>query len=170
MKKIVLLLTTALFTFASPQSVDSDTSSVNFEVTKMFFIDVQGSFEKFSGTIEVEHGNLIAVNGVIQATSVHTENEERDTNLNTEGFFNTNKYPSIIFASTKIEGTTLYADVTVKGITQNLAFKINHFSSDIAGSQLQLSSDVDRQDFGVNGTMGFAITDIAHVTATLNSK
>ncbi len=167
MRKIILFFVTLALALATEHTVNNAKSTIDFQITKMLFIDVEGTFEHFEGSIIVSHDKLISVNGIIATNSIKTDSDDRDNSLKDEGFFNTTEHASILFRSTKIEDTKLHAEVTIKGVTQSLVFKIVSFSTNPTGTRLELSSDVNRQDFGLAGMMSFAINDIAHVTTML---
>jgi polyisoprenoid-binding protein YceI len=90
---------------------------------------VRGRFGAFSGTIVIDADPLkSSVTASAQVASIDTNEKSRDEHLRTGDFFDAEKFPTIDFASTKIEADgddfTLYADLTIKGITKNVAFEL----------------------------------------------
>ncbi len=63
--------------------------------------------------------------------SITTNNEQRDGHLKSADFFETGKYPTLTFVSTKFEKVsgenyTLYGDLTFHGVTKNIKLNVEH--------------------------------------------
>src|SRR5277367_3435412 len=85
--------------------VDPAHSSVNFSIDHMVVNTVHGRFRQFEGTITVDPDNnnaLSAASGTIQAKSIDTDIERRDTHLRSPDFFDTEKFPTITFESAEV--------------------------------------------------------------------
>ncbi len=84
--------------------VDSEHSSVQFDVKHANAAWFQGSFDKVTGQVSLdpskpETGNVTMT---IPVDSVDTNNTKRDEHLKGPDFFNSKENPSITFTSTKI--------------------------------------------------------------------
>jgi len=88
-------------TRATTYTVDSDHTSVSFQVRHLF-TQVKGRFDKFQGQIVFDpaHPDQAKVQGVIDVASVNTNVEARDKDLRSPRFFDAAKYPKITFTST----------------------------------------------------------------------
>ena len=108
---------------AGTWDIDASHSDISFTVRHMMVSKVRGSFGKFAGEI-VTGENLAdsSVTASIDATSIDTNNEQRDTHLKSEDFFNAEKYGQVIFVGTKYDAlnnsATLYGNLTIRGITK----------------------------------------------------
>lgn len=100
----VILLPTAAW--AAVYQVDSDHSSVSFKIRHLLS-NVEGTFRQYEGMIEYEPGKpeTWKTQGTVQAASIDTRVAERDKHLRSADFFETDKYPTISFRSTKAEAS-----------------------------------------------------------------
>ena len=110
-------------------NVDPTHSGLNFTVKHLMVSKVRGRFGAFSGTIVIDADPLkSSVTASAQVASIDTNEKSRDEHLRTGDFFDAEKFPTIDFRSTKIEADgddfTLYADLTIKGVTKNVAFEL----------------------------------------------
>lgn len=88
--------------------------------------------------------------GTAQVDELETGNFLRDGHLMWKKFFHKNKYPKIIFDSTKIisEGARSFkviGDLTIKGITKEITIDFTLFESELIGKTVIYTSD-----YGVN--------------------
>lgn len=116
---------------------------------------VHGTFGKVSGSGEVladgtAHGRL-----EIDASSINTENGQRDTHLKSADFFNAAKHPQIVAEVSRAsrEGDDTVAvdgTLTAAGQTRPLTFKAKITDASAQAVTLQADTAVDRHDFGMN--------------------
>jgi polyisoprenoid-binding protein YceI len=141
-------------------AVDRAHSAVEFAVRHLMISKVRGRFAQFEGQITLDPGGdlPVAVNAAIDAASVDTGEEQRDAHLRSADFLETEKYPRITFASTRIEGSpddfTIYGDLTIHGVTRRVALKANFegSGSDPWGGQriaYGAHTTISRKDFGL---------------------
>jgi polyisoprenoid-binding protein YceI len=104
-KTIVLL---ALPLISLSQTIDIQKSIVEFEIENMYFNTVEGTFSGFSGNVKFDVNNLkeSKINVCVDASSVNTNNDERDEHLKKADFFHIEKYPEICFSSSSITKRT----------------------------------------------------------------
>ena len=174
---LILIMLISVISFTNAQSaktwtVDKDHASINFSV-KHFFSAVNGRFQSFDGDLKFETTDLknSKVSFTIQTSSVNTDNEGRDEHLQTEDFFNSEKFPEIKFESTsfkKVSDTEhiVQGKLTIRDVTKtvNLLLKITgrvdnpwKDTSEILG--LSVSTSINRTEYGV-GTGSWAATAI----------
>jgi len=137
-------------------SIDPSWSSLEFEVRKLGLVTVKGRVPGFSGT--VVGGETAAIEGVVDATSITTFDENRDAHIQSPEFFDTQRHPELTFESTSVdmEGdeVVVKGDLTIKGITKpvELRGELVGPANDPWGNErvgLELAGTVDRTDFGL---------------------
>jgi len=167
MKKTLLLSLSVLLFLWAPISwgatyeIDADHSSVSFKVKHLVISKVRGSFDKYSGTYEFEMGKPTTwkANATIDATSINTNQADRDKHLRSKDFFHTKKFPTITFASTKVTNVKknrakLHGNLTLHGVTKPVVMdmEIGGAVTDPWGnkkSAFSLSTTINRKDFGL---------------------
>ena len=159
MKQIKLLAVIALIVFsnnaqAQTWTFDNSHSSVGFAVEHMVVSEVDGSFSKFTGAIISEKADFsdAKIEFEIDVNSINTNNEKRDEHLKSEDFFNTAKYPSIVFKSnsfTKIseDKYSLKGNLTMHGITKPVELNVKH------GGTIKDPWGNTRAGFKIKGTL-----------------
>jgi polyisoprenoid-binding protein YceI len=161
-------------------AVDPVHSSISFSVRHLVVSKVRGTFEKFSGAIDVAEDGTPSVTAEIAVHSVHTNNEQRDAHIKSADFFDVDKYPTATFSSTGVrpngEGYVLDGEFTLKGITKPISLELEFNGvnpgmghGEVAG--FEASVVLNRKDFGIEIDMpletgGAVVGD--KVTITLN--
>ena len=146
---------------ASTYEVDATHSSLMFSVDYLVISKTTGKFTDFAGTLTWDENDLskCQIQGAIQAQSITTDNEKRDTHLKSEDFFWVEKYPEIQFATTQIakdgDGYKATGQLTLRGVTKTVAipFKVTGKIKDFAGNErigLSGSFVINRKDYGIN--------------------
>lgn len=116
-------------------AVDSGHSFPNFSYQHMGLSMQLSKFDKTTGTITLDQAAKTAsVDVVIDTTSVNTGSTVFNGHIQGEDFFDTAKYPTATFKSTKVvfEGdqpSTIEGDLTIKGITKPVTLKVTHFAT-----------------------------------------
>lgn len=79
--------------------IDTGHSEVQFKVKHLSISNITGTFKLFKGEVISENDEFdgAKVYCVIDADSLDTNNEQRDKDLKSEGFFDVQKFPDIIF-------------------------------------------------------------------------
>lgn len=143
-------------------SIDKDHSKMGFTITHLSITDLDGSFKITEATITKSKSDFAdaVVYLKADANSINTENDMRDENLRKQDFFDTKKYPDIIFRSTsfiRIDSLNykVVGDLTMHGITKavtlNAILRIGKHpmnNNPIAG--FRVSGIVKRKDFGIS--------------------
>jgi polyisoprenoid-binding protein YceI len=151
------LLVTATARALDTYKVDPAHSSIGFSVDHMVIDTVPGRFRQFDGSITVDPDNgnaLKQASATIQAKSIDTDVERRDNHLRSPDFFDVDKYPTITFESTGVDGQKLTGKFTMHGVTKeiSLPFKIKGPIKDPMGNthlSLESTAKLDRKDYGL---------------------
>jgi polyisoprenoid-binding protein YceI len=155
-------------TVAAPQTVtttwniDPVHSVAEFKVKHMMISNVKGQFTRVKGTLAVNETDLTQshVEAEIEAASVNTRDDQRDTHLKSADFFDAEKFPSLSFKSTRItriaDGELKAAgDLTIHGVTRNVLFDVEGptpAGKDPWGNTrrgLSATTKINRSDFGL---------------------
>jgi polyisoprenoid-binding protein YceI len=146
--------------WAEVYEIDQAHSSVNFKI-KHLFSHVNGSFNDFSGTIDYDPAapETWKTEAVIQAASIDTNNEKRDTHLRTADFFDVEKYPTLTFKSTKVEKTgentaKVEGLLSIHGVEKPVVLdaQIHGTGKDPWGNAkagFSATTKINRKDFGI---------------------
>ena len=147
---------------AAPQTFEIDPvhSRVEFTIRHMFS-KVTGNFGKFRGVINYDATAPASssVKAEIDAGSIDTNNDRRDSHLKSPDFFDVAKYPTITFTSTKVssgadgklkvEGTLSIHGVT-KPVVLDAAFLGSGPGLDgVTRAGFEATTKVDRKDYGI---------------------
>ena len=135
MNKILSILLLLVLAVAAPVSaswkLDNSHSSIKFAVTHLVISEVEGSFKSFTGTLDATKPDFTDANiaFTIDAKSINTDNEMRDKHLQSDDFFNAEKYPSITFKSVSVKKTgdktyALEGDLTIRDVTKRVTFNV----------------------------------------------
>jgi polyisoprenoid-binding protein YceI len=145
---------------AGTWDIDTSHSDVSFTIRHMMVSKVRGRFGSFSG--EIVTGENLAdstVTATIDASSIDTNNEQRDGHIRSADFFDIENHPEWTFRSTgiRVDGDdfALDGELTIKGVTRpvTLALEVNGFGPDAWGGTragFSASTSIDRNDFGVD--------------------
>jgi polyisoprenoid-binding protein YceI len=139
-------------------NIDPVHSKVGFAVKHMGVATVRGEFREFEGTIEIgdELGTSRAY-GTVKATSVNTNNDQRDQHLRSPDFFAAGEHPELRFESQRIEAIDdetlrIVGDLTINGVTreQELTAEIVGVGRGAEGEErlgLEVTGRLSRKDF-----------------------
>ncbi len=145
--------------------IDKNHSSIAFHVPIMNGMSkVHGGFSDFDIQLDYDADDVTksVVHTAIKADSINTGIAARDNDLRGPGFFDTAKYPTITFDSTKIEKAgdhyMAHGNFTMHGVTQEIEFpfKLTGTVNDpktgkrVVGFAGTLS--LNRRDYGINWT------------------
>ena len=141
--------------------IDSSHTTAGFSVKHMMVTNVHGSFGKVSGTIEYDgkDPSTIAADVTIDAASIDTNNEKRDTHLRSADFFDVANHPTITFKSKRVQKSSdgafkLVGDLTMRGVTKEIALEVEGPSPLVNAGRVykvgaSASGVINRQDFGL---------------------
>lgn len=131
--------------------IDFAHSQIQFTVRHMMISKVRGAFEKFSGSVELDEQNPAntRVEVAIETASINTREEKRDAHLRSADFFESEKYPNMVFKSSRVEvlndeRARLYGELTIKDITRPVVLDVEFNGS--------AKSPWGTTSFGFNGS------------------
>lgn len=141
-------------------TIDASHSSAEFSVRHMMVAKVKGRFGKVSGTItgDLAKPETAVVDVTIDATSINTDNENRDNHLRSADFFDVENYPTITFKSKKIEkggdGWRMRGDLTMHGVTKEVVLDVEGpvapvKARDTLRSAASATARISRQEWGL---------------------
>jgi polyisoprenoid-binding protein YceI len=113
----------------------------------------KGGFAKVGGKAVVEGQALKSVTLEIDTTSLFTEFDKLTTHLKSPDFFETRRYPTAKFESTKIEQgketSQITGKLTLHGVTKEITIPAK---VEVTSSGLKLASEftLNRLDYGIN--------------------
>lgn len=140
-------------------TVDPSHSNITFIARHLVVAKVRGRFTDFAGMITVTDDRLASkVEATVQAASVSTDDDGRDTHLRSGDFFDVENHPTWTLVSTGIEGAgsdyVLHADLTIKGVTKSVAFDLEFdgVATDPWGNTkagFTATAEINRKDWGL---------------------
>lgn len=143
-------------------AIDPAHSQVDFGIKHMGISTVHGRFAIKEGTIDLDPQNLTdsSVTATIDVTSVDTGVSQRDGHLRSPDFFDTSKYPTATFKSTKItksgDGYDVTGDLSLHGVTKPVTLHMEAPSKEQVGMDkmphrgFTATTTLHRKDFGLN--------------------
>ena len=143
--------------FAQEYKPVDEGSSVSFEIKNLGF-NSKGSFTGLDGKIifDPKDPSKASFDVSINAASINTDNNTRDSHLKKESYFDVEKYPKIRFVSTSLSADksghyTLSGKLTIKATTKDIYFAC---TATPQGNDLLFKGDlrIDRKDYGVGGS------------------
>jgi polyisoprenoid-binding protein YceI len=140
--------------------LDKAHSEVSFAVKHMMISTVRGRFKNFDADVELDPARLEAtkVTARIEAASIDTNEEKRDGHLRSPDFLDAEKYPNLVFTTTKI--TRSGEEVEVTGTLQikdqqhpiTLKGEVTGPGKDPWGQTklgVSLTGEIDREQWGL---------------------
>lgn len=149
----------------SSWALDPFHTQVEFAARHLGMMTVRGNFQDITatGSIYPDQPAVSSVDVTIQTASIRTNNPQRDNDLRSPNFLETDTYPTMHFASTQIESTetdtyTMTGDLTIKGQTHPVTFQVvkyGEFNDPNMGHRIGYSAQttINRKDFGLTFNM-----------------
>jgi polyisoprenoid-binding protein YceI len=141
---------------------DPTHSELGFKIKHLMITNVSGSFKKFEVNVETQNDDFSTAKIVARAdmSSIYTNNEQRDAHLRNSDFFEVEKYPELVFQSTRVERVDdetfhLYGDLTMKGVTKPVKLNVEYsgLTKDPWGGEragFVVAGKINRSDWGIN--------------------
>jgi polyisoprenoid-binding protein YceI len=114
-------------------TLDTNHTSVAFSAKHLGVATVRGRFTKVSGELDVDNPNdPTTASGTItiDASSIDTGNDQRDSHLRAADFFDVEKYPTITFRVSRVEKNgddyRVDGDLTIREVTKPLSLAYEH--------------------------------------------
>ena len=165
---LVSVCALAFFLLAPPASgseweIDASHSSAQFAVRHFMVSTVRGTFGTLSGAVNLDEQDITqsSVTAEIDVASIDTREAKRDEHLRGTDFFDVEKHPTMRFVSKKVEQIdatryTVTGDLTLRGVTRQVAFAVEGSSTPITDpwGNLRLggvaTATIDRTEFGLS--------------------
>jgi len=144
-------------------TIDPAHSDIQFKVKHMMISTITGSFQEFGADIEVLGDDLSTakVEFWADASSITTNNEQRDGHLKSADFFGTADHPKITFKMKRAESVdkdgswTLYGDLAMNGKSKEVKLDVewggvmkDPYGNTKAG--VSIHGKINRKDWGLN--------------------
>lgn len=141
--------------------IDPMHSEIKFKIKHLMITNVTGEFKTFDATMESDKEDFSDAKISFEAdvNSINTNQEQRDTHLKSDDFFNAEKYPKLKFVSTGLKpiGGSDYemtGDLTIRDITKQVTLDVefggrmtDFYGQDKVG--FEINGKISRQEFGL---------------------
>jgi polyisoprenoid-binding protein YceI len=151
-------------------SIDPTHSEIEFKVKHMMISTVSGSFSDFDAAIEAEDDTFknAKFSFTAKIESISTKNDDRDTHLKSDDFFNAEKYPQLTFKSKSFDGETMVGDMTIRDVTKEISLQVdfNGIVEDPYGQTkagFEATGTINRKDFNLNWN---AVTEAGNIVVS----
>ena len=133
-------------------------STVRFSIVKWGVLKEEGVFRNFNGTLDydAERPERSRVDLVVDAASLDTKNDGRDSTVKSEDFLDVRRHPTMEFHSTAVKGNVVTGNLTLHGVTRRIQFQVKPLGirnvprvGKLAGFETTFT--INRQQFGVTG-------------------
>jgi polyisoprenoid-binding protein YceI len=140
--------------------LDPSHSELLFRVKHLMIANVKGEFRKFNAIVDGDDFAKSKVKVNIDASSIFTNEENRDTHLKSADFFDVEKHREIVFESKSIakmddEKYQLTGDLSIKGVKKEVILNADFggVNTDPWGNEkagFSVSTKINRKDWGLN--------------------
>ncbi len=141
--------------------IDLTHSEIGFTVRHMMFAKVRGQFKSWSSSIgfDGQDPTKATIEVQVDTASIDTREDKRDGHLRSADFFDSEKFPKMIFKSKRIEraGDAEYkvvGDLTIRDVTREITLDVEQTGSgkDPWGNQrlgFSAKAAIQRSDWGL---------------------
>jgi polyisoprenoid-binding protein YceI len=143
-------------------TIDPSHSKVSFKIKHLMIANVQGSFREFEGLVTTV-GNDFTTSDIsfsINSSSIDTESPDRDTHLKSADFFDSEKFPKIVFAGKGLKDLgddmfELKGNLTIKDVRKPVTLSVEYggIMTDPWGNiktGFSVTGKLNRKDWGLN--------------------
>ena len=188
-KFILVILVGLLFNAGSHAQnkwvLDNNHTKVSFIVTHLVISEVEGNFKNFTGSMTSSKPDFTdaQIDFSVDIASINTDNEQRDTHLKSDDFFNAEKYPKMTFKSILMKKTgdkkyELVGNLTIRDVTKKVKFIVTYggtvkdpWGNTKAG--FKATATINRLDYGLKWNTltetGSAVVS-SEVTININAE
>jgi polyisoprenoid-binding protein YceI len=176
---------TAIATETRSYEIDKGHSEVAFQVRHLL-TKLRGHFGDFEGTITFDEKDPANshLDVTIQATSVDTQNTDRDNHLRSADFFDVETYPTLTFKSTGViahsaNSFDVVGDLTIHGVTREVTLPVDYLgkAKDPWGNEkaaFEAEVTINRKEFGLGWnaaleTGGFLVGDDVKISLSVQA-
>jgi polyisoprenoid-binding protein YceI len=140
--------------------LDPAHSELTFKVKHMMIAHVKGEFKKFSVDVAGDDIFNSPISVAVDATSISTNNTERDNHLKSADFFDAENHKKLTFKSTSFKQKDddeyeLKGLLTIKGISKEVTLDVEFggINKDPWGNEkagFSVEGKINRKDWGLN--------------------
>ena len=127
---VALAITTGAFA-QTTWKLDNAHSSIKFSVEHLMVSETEGNFKGFDGTLTSKNADFTdaEIAFTVEVKTINTDNDMRDKHLQSDDFFNAEKFPQMKFKGTsfkKVSGNkyVLEGDLTIRDVTKKVKFDV----------------------------------------------
>jgi polyisoprenoid-binding protein YceI len=131
-----------------------------FKVKHLMITNVKGEFKSFTAHIDHDDFTKSKVSVNIDATSIFTNNTDRDNHLKSADFFDVEQFPVLTFESSSMKKLSddefkLTGVLTVKGVSKEITLDVEFggTNKDPWGNEkagFSFEAKINRKDWGLN--------------------
>jgi polyisoprenoid-binding protein YceI len=143
-------------------TLDPTHSELTFKVKHLMISNVKGEFKDFDVQMEVEDSDLSKSNIQVKvdATSISTNNTDRDNHLKSADFFDVENHSELRFETKSVQKVDddqyrLKGLLTIRGVSREVVLDMEYggFMKDPYGNEkagFSVSGKISRKEFGLN--------------------
>ncbi len=183
--RAALIAATAFFLAVAPPvradepAMDPNHTQTHFAVRLLLISTVEGTIPIKSVTVALNSSKIpTSITAVMDLTKIDTHNDQRDSDLRSEKFFNVTQFPEMTFKSTSITGSgtsfVMNGDLTFHGVTKPIVVNgtVNGTITDSRGRShvgYTATATIDRTLWGIGP--GYPQAVVANsVTITIEAE
>jgi polyisoprenoid-binding protein YceI len=156
--------------------VDPMHTQTIFTISHLGYSTVTGSFHDIKGQVSLDEQRPSdsSVDVTIQTASIDTDVPARDKDLQSAGFFNVDKFPTMTFKSTSVKKTggktaDVMGDLTLLGVSRPVTLKVtfnreapNQMRNNAMVAGFTATTAIRRSNFGMKAYLPY-IGDDVHI-------
>lgn len=158
--------------------IDPTHSNVGFKIKHLMISTVSGEFTSFQGEVEAQGDSFTdaKITFKADASSIFTNNDQRDGHLKSPDFFDVATFPEVTFESVSFVGSgsdySLTGNLTIKGISRPVTLAVEYAGTvtDPYGNVkagFSLNGKISRKEFGLTWS---AVTEAGSVVVSDDVK
>lgn len=159
--------------------IDPAHSEIQFKVRHLMVTNVTGYFKKFDLVVETETDDFNTAKKIeftADIDSIETNNEQRDTHLKSDDFFNAAKFKQLKFVGKDYKANgdeaTLNGDLTIRDITKPIKLNVEYGGTVVdpygqTKAGFTVTGKINRKDFNL---MWDAVTEAGQVVVSNEIK
>lgn len=161
MKSLLFLTLSAAAMMAQTYDIDTAHSGASFSVKHMMVTNVSGRFSNIKGKVVFDEKNLAksSIEATVDVNTINTNEPKRDAHLKSPDFFDTEKFPTMTFKSTKVYKaggvTKVDGTLTLHGVSKPVTLTLEELSGEVKhpmGSIVRgtvAKTKINRKEFGL---------------------
>ncbi len=155
--------------------IDPAHSEIRFKIRHLMVTNVTGYFKKFDLVVETETDDFNTAKKIeftADIDSIETNNEQRDTHLKSDDFFNAEKFSQLKFVSSDYSGSgddaTLNGDLTIRDVTKSIKLNVEYGGSVVdpygqSKAGFTVTGKISRKEYGL---LWNAVTEAGQVVVS----